>query len=288
MDWYVSCKNQFTRFDLCRKFNTQDYDMQLLCRPWKSMQASPKGLVCSLALALTPLWGWAGESNQDKLFQQVRKWEADNRHVMPEQIEVAPLDSRVQVQACANELLIDHPFVSPDTVRVRCPAEANSRSGPARTPNWQLYLQVSSNKAPAPTDWAPKTPASPLRPVLVAKQVLLRGSRIDASMLEETFQPVAETDTQLLSRAKDIDLVELTHDIPAGGLLHTYDLRRTLLVKQGQAALLSISTAGAFQVTVQAEAQQDGYLGDQIRLKNSESGRIFSGVVTGPNLLRGL
>jgi flagella basal body P-ring formation protein FlgA len=29
-------------------------------------------------------------------------------------------------------------------------------------------------------------------------------------------------------------------------------------------------------------------LGDQIRLKNADSGRIFYGVVTGPNVLRGL
>jgi flagella basal body P-ring formation protein FlgA len=32
---------------------------------------------------------------------------------------------------------------------------------------------------------------------------------------------------------------------------------------------------------VKAEAQQDGVLGDQIRLKNIDSGRSISGVITG-------
>jgi len=39
---------------------------------------------------------------------------------------------------------------------------------------------------------------------------------------------------------------------------------------------------------VRVQAEQDGYKGEQIRLKNTESGRLISGVVTGPNALRGL
>ena len=77
-------------------------------------------------------------------------------------------------------------------------------------------------------------------------------------------------------------------DISPGSVLHSYDVRRSVLVKQGQSAMLSIGSSNTFQVTVQAEAQQDGFMGDQIRLKNAESGRILYGVVTGPNALRGL
>jgi len=39
---------------------------------------------------------------------------------------------------------------------------------------------------------------------------------------------------------------------------------------------------------VGVEAQQDGHMGEQIRLKNTESGRLLSGVVTGPNAVRAL
>jgi flagella basal body P-ring formation protein FlgA len=43
-----------------------------------------------------------------------------------------------------------------------------------------------------------------------------------------------------------------------------------------------------FLITVKAEAQQDGLLGEQIRLKNPESGRSLTAVVTGMNMARGL
>jgi flagella basal body P-ring formation protein FlgA len=33
---------------------------------------------------------------------------------------------------------------------------------------------------------------------------------------------------------------------------------------------------------------QDGKMGDQVRLKNLESGRILTGIVTGPNAASGL
>jgi flagella basal body P-ring formation protein FlgA len=241
-----------------------------------------------------PLVGGAADANQELLFRQVREWEAQNRHVAPDQIEMASLDPRVQVQACPRELLLDHPFVSQETVRVRCPAEGPSRSAQTKPPVWQLYLQINSapatvtTVAPPERTVAPSPPAAAPRAVLVAKQLIVRGSRIDPSLLQETLQPVVGSDNQLLTSAKDLESAEVTRDIPPGTLLHTYDVKRSVLVKQGQSALLSISTAGAFQVTVQAEAQQDGYLGDQIRLKNADSGRIFYGVVTGPNVLRGL
>jgi flagella basal body P-ring formation protein FlgA len=51
--------------------------------------------------------------------------------------------------------------------------------------------------------------------------------------------------------------------------------------------LLSVGS-GAYQVAARVEAMQDGRLGEQIRLKNPESGRTLSGVVIGPNQLRGL
>jgi flagella basal body P-ring formation protein FlgA len=39
---------------------------------------------------------------------------------------------------------------------------------------------------------------------------------------------------------------------------------------------------------LRAEAQQDGILGEQIRLKNPESGRSLTGVVTGFNAAKAI
>jgi flagella basal body P-ring formation protein FlgA len=77
-------------------------------------------------------------------------------------------------------------------------------------------------------------------------------------------------------------------DIPAGTVLRSYDIKRALMVKKGQNAMLTVGQGSGFVVRVGVEAQQDGHMGEQIRLKNTESGRLLSGVVTGPNAVRAL
>jgi flagella basal body P-ring formation protein FlgA len=55
------------------------------------------------------------------------------------------------------------------------------------------------------------------------------------------------------------------------------------LVKRGQEVIVTAGEGQGFQISLRAEALQDGGLGEQIRLKNSESGRSLSAVVTGPS-----
>ena len=88
-------------------------------------------------------------------------------------------------------------------------------------------------------------------------------------------------------RQQDLAHAELIRDIPAGGVLRSHDFRRAVLVKQGQSALLTLGQKGNFEIKVRVEALQDGRMGEQIRLKNPESGRLLSGTVMGLNALTG-
>jgi flagella basal body P-ring formation protein FlgA len=74
----------------------------------------------------------------------------------------------------------------------------------------------------------------------------------------------------------------------AGSPIRSSDLRRATMVKQGQLVMMVIGEKSAFQVVIRAEAMQDGRMGEQVKLKNTESGRQISGVVIGPNQVRGL
>ena len=91
-----------------------------------------------------------------------------------------------------------------------------------------------------------------------------------------------------MTSLKDVELAESMRDIPAGTVLRSYDIKRSLMVKKGQSAMLTVGQGSGFTVRVGVEAQQDGHMGEQIRLKNTESGRLLSGVVTGPNAVRAL
>jgi flagella basal body P-ring formation protein FlgA len=218
-------------------------------------------------------------SAADSMGQQVRQWMAQTHSVAAKDVVIAPLDERLKVQSCLKPLTVDHPFASKETVRVRC-AE----------PVWQLYIQVSLPTSSAKTGVASAgdVAKSATRTVVVAKRLLQRGTILQADMLEETQASANQADTQLLTSLKDAQQAELTRDIPAGQALRVSDLRRAVMVKQGQVVMLSIGEKSEFQISVRMEAMQDGRLGEQVKLKNPESGRQVSGIVTGPNTAKGL
>ena len=203
---------------------------------------------------------------------QVRQWLAKTHGVEGSAVEIAPLDPRLQVQACGQSLTVDHPFASRDTVRVRC-----------AQPVWQLYLQVSFN-APAAAQAKAGTPKT----MVVPKRLLARGTVLEPEMLEEVAMTAQGNDTSLLSSIKDVEFAELVRDMTAGSPIRSSDLRRATMVKQGQLVMMVIGEKSAFQVVIRAEAMQDGRMGEQVKLKNTESGRQISGVVIGPNQVRGL
>jgi flagella basal body P-ring formation protein FlgA len=265
------------------------------------LAAAQAGALC-LALALA--WAQAiaqtsGEAplSQDSLFKEVGNWMQQTQQLAAGQFDFVPLDSRVKVQPCDRPLVMDLPFGTKETVRVRC----------LGTSSWQLYLRATIKAqtakpfppaapaaAPAPAAVAATPPkiasssAASRRKVVVGTQFLRAGTVLSAAMLEETEQVAAGVDNSLLGSIKDLENAEVVRDIPAGTALRSSDVRRALMVKQGQLVMLTISKGNSFAIVARVEALQDGRLGDQIRLKNPESGRLLSGVVTGPNAARGL
>ena len=291
--------------------------MQMLCHnplPPAARQrrwlAAAQAAALSLALAL----GWASATaqttaeaplSQDNLFKEVGNWMQQTQQLSAGQFDFVPLDSRVKVQPCDRPLVMDLPFATKETVRVRC----------LGTSSWQLYLRAniktsvakpSPPAAPAAAAAAPAaaapaaaavaaTPpkiassaATARRKVVVGTQFLRAGTVLSAAMLEESEQAATGLDNSLFGSLKDLENAEVVRDIPAGTALRSSDVRRALMVKQGQLVMLTISKGSSFAIVARVEALQDGRLGDQIRLKNPESGRLLSGVVTGPNAARGL
>jgi len=286
--------------------------MQMLCHkplPLAALQRGWLALTRAAALCLALALGGAqaiaqtaGEAplSQESLFKEVGNWMQQNQQLSAGQFDFVPLDNRVKVQPCDRPLVMDLPFSTKETVRVRCLGASS----------WQLYLRANikatpakpataaaapNNAAAAPpasaTATPPKSvgiPASPRRKVVIGTQFLRAGTVLNASMLEETEQAAAGLDNSLFGGVKDLENAEVVRDIPAGTALRSSDVRRALMVKQGQLVMLTISQGSSFAIVARVEALQDGRLGDQIRLKNPESGRLLSGVVTGPNAAKGL
>jgi flagella basal body P-ring formation protein FlgA len=244
--------------------------MQVLCLTvfWLWLLAMP---LISLAQALSPA---------ESMSSQVKQWLSKNNEINSKDVTILPLDSRLKVQACSKALSLDHPFASKETVRVRC-----------TEPNWQLYIQVSMPStaiAASSSNAATQNSGPSSRTMVVTKRLLQRGAILQPDMLEEVQASPGNADTQLLSTVKDAHQAELTRDVAAGQPLRISDIRRAVLVKQGQVVMLSVGNSKDFQITIRMEALQDGRLGEQVRLKNPESGKQVSGVVTGPSMAKGL
>ena len=238
------------------------------------------------------------------MHSQVRNWMAQANGGFPDEVQIAPMDSRVQVLPCERPLWIDHPFASKETVRVRCPSVAGTVAQNANAvPVWQLYLRIVSALPVAATATATATASatatarsgavSSALPVkmVVAKQLLQRGTVLTADMVQEVdaqLLPNGQVDTTKLTSVKDVSMAELVRDVPAGSPLRAHDIRRAVLVKMGQQVLMTVGNGYDFQIRVRVEALQDGRMGDQIKLKNAESGKPVSGLVIGPNAVKGL
>jgi flagella basal body P-ring formation protein FlgA len=126
------------------------------------------------------------------------------------------------------------------------------------------------------------------RQVLVASVPLQRGMSLTAAHVR-----LAEVDTSgmpanVLEQVSQVLHAEVVRDVRPDTPLRSQDIRPTILVKRGQMVLMSIGQAQGFQISARVEAQQDGRYGEQIKLKNRDSGRMLTGLVKGPNQVQGL
>ena len=189
-------------------------------------------------------------------------------------LHVVPLDNRIVLQACQQKLQFEQPFVNQPNVRVRC-----------AQPQWQLFVTLGNGAAPssAKTD---NPAAATLMKALVAKEVLKRGTIISPDMFVLTDMPASGMENQVIVDPQLLVNMELVRDLAPNAPLRTYDLKKAVMIKRGQEVQVTAGAGQGFLITMRAEALQEGALGEQIRLKNSESGRSLTAVVTGQNTAR--
>jgi len=207
----------------------------------------------------------------DALQQQAQQWAANHPSFQGKPVQVVPVDPRITVQNCQQNLQFDQPFPNQPALRVRC-----------AQPIWQLFVNVTTGQVNASVNRAsPSAPA--LYKVLVSKELLKRGTVIKPEMFSYADMPAAGMENQIITDLKLLKNMELVRDLTPNTPLRSYDVKNAVLVKRGQEVQVTAGEGQGFSITMRAEALQDGGLGEQIRLKNVESGRSLYGVITGPN-----
>jgi len=125
------------------------------------------------------------------------------------------------------------------------------------------------------------------RPVVVATRNLMRGDVIDASMLALQELDRRNVPPDHLVSLAGLEQAEVMGPIRAGEPLRSSQLRPSLMVRKGQQVVLTVASGG-MEISVRVEALEDARLGDQVKLRNPESGRAIAGVVTGRGSARTL
>ncbi len=245
---------------------------------WMTMREFAGALLlaaCACAQSATPR-----EAMQGALVD----WVAAKNGVAASQVVLVPLDARVAVQPCADGFLFDYPFVNRESVRVRCVK-----------PNWQLFVKVGfTTPAQALPAAGLAKPANPgPAPAEGPRQVVVAATNLQAGQVLQPEQlKLEKMDAEKISKTHYLELSglegqELVRTVRAGEPLRIADLRQPMLVRRGDSVILTVGSPATFQISVKAEALQDGRLGEQIRLRNTESGRSLSGTVTGKGQARG-
>ncbi len=253
--------------------------MQMLCRLLDQVTLRGLWLGAVFCWCGGLAWAAAPASPAATLQKSVLDWVVQTQSVPAESVALAPLDPRLQVKACSSPLAMDLPFASPDTIRVRC-----------AQPTWQLYVRVSVTGRVAAATAPTKAEPAPVekRQVLVAAVPLQRGMSLTEAHVRLVDVDTSSMPVNVLEQVSQILHSEVVRDVRPDTPLRSQDIRPTLLVKRGQMVLMSIGQAQGFQISARVEAQQDGRYGEQIKLKNRDSGRMLTGQVKGPNQVQGL
>lgn len=126
------------------------------------------------------------------------------------------------------------------------------------------------------------------RQALVAKENIAAGRPLDKELFAVRTLNVPEGSRPFISEFAGLEFQSATRNIPAGEPLLATDLRPAVIVNRGQTVLVTLSAAIGLEISVRAEAMEDGRLSESIRLRNPESGKLLYGRVTGRGTARAL
>jgi flagella basal body P-ring formation protein FlgA len=119
------------------------------------------------------------------------------------------------------------------------------------------------------------------REVLVVTRALPAGTLLTAKavMIEQRAANVPKDALTSTANLANLAASKLLH---AGDILRKRDLTKGKLIRRGEKVAL-LSQGLSYAISSEVVALEDGFLGEQVRLLNTESQRRVSAIVTGPS-----
>lgn len=121
--------------------------------------------------------------------------------------------------------------------------------------------------------------AQVLKNVPVFKKSMSMGSRVNEGDVDYSYKDITFAIDSTPSKDDIIGKV-LTRSVRAQDIIFHNLLKKEKALKRGDLVRVTVGDVH-WQVSLKAIAQQDGYVGDYVKLKNVESNKLISGKVTG-------
>ena len=265
--------------------------MQFLC-PTQAFKVVPLALLMG-AYAFGGV-ALAKADPREALMAETQAWLGTELKLSPSLLSLTPLNPKLRVRACDSGWQWKN-FPDQSTVQASCSQprtlfliQWKTQSTPvAASPTSKLPQPPKPVVAVSSEPPAPPTPTvTATRKALAINQTLPRGSHLTPAMLTWVEIPATSWAGHLLGDMAAAQGAELTRDMRPGQVLSKNDIRPSVMVKKGQLVTIHIGEPGKMNISAQLQALQDGRMGETINLKNPESGRLLSGVVTGLNVVR--
>ncbi|NOT85532.1 MAG: flagellar basal body P-ring formation protein FlgA [Methylococcaceae bacterium] len=170
----------------------------------------------------------------------------------------SPLDPRLQLSVCEQPL---EAFSATQTIkpgRNAISVKCNSMK------SWSLYVSAQ---------------VKVYQDVVTLTRPVKRGEILTEDMLSIKRVDISQFSTPLIHDLNVAAHKQAAHNLSQGAILNERDITQAILIKRGENVTISSSNP-SLSIQMQGIAQMDGVQGQTIRVKNTSSDKIISGVVT--------
>ena len=216
---------------------------------------------------VSPLVAEPGTWDAGDLRQVLMDWLRSNGRALPAMSAIGPLDPRLNVVAC-DQVEIAPRGASSSTFTLRCKAPVAGSyvvRTDQNTPVQPLPAEIVAGGGRAAPTWR----------VVVPKVDLPSGAILTAEVLEERTVASAPP-SQAIKSITDAVGLRVTSSVGPGLTLTTHSVARAPLVSKGETVTL-VANGSGFEISAPGRAEQDGYEGDLIMVKNVRSGVVLKG-----------
>ncbi|MGD7035710.1 flagellar basal body P-ring formation chaperone FlgA [Methylotuvimicrobium buryatense] len=180
-------------------------------------------------------------------------------------IHISPLDSRLKLPKCADEL-----------------TAFTAHNEPLRAGRFSVGVRCGEGPKP----WSIFTTGSLkiMQDVLVLARPVSRGQILTRQMLTIEKRDQATLRSSYFSQIESVENKQSLRNLPAGSVVTVNNVTDAVLIKRGEKITISASSPG-YNVRMQGKAMMDGVKGQSIRVKNVSSGRTITATVIKPGLV---